>query len=92
MSATVVAGVAVTTTHADTAPANPADPATPVTVSADALPTVQIDGVVWSQAIIGNTVYGGRPLHERSSGRCGAGCQPDRSQQLPSPTTSPPAR
>jgi PKD repeat protein len=30
------------------------------TVSADALPTVQIDnGVVWSQAIVGNTVYAG---------------------------------
>ena len=28
--------------------------------SADALPTVQIDGVVWSQAIVGNTVYAGR--------------------------------
>lgn len=28
-------------------------------VSADALPTVQIDGVVWQQAIAGNTVYAG---------------------------------
>ena len=26
-------------------------------VTADALPTVQIDGVVWSEAIVGNTVY-----------------------------------
>jgi PKD repeat protein len=42
---------------ADTAPTNPADPRTPVTVSADALPTAQINGVVWSQVIIGNTVY-----------------------------------
>ncbi len=42
---------------ADTAPPDPANPATPVTVSADALPTVQIDGVVWQQAIIGDTVY-----------------------------------
>jgi hypothetical protein len=32
---------------------------TPATVSADALPTVQIDGVVWSQAIVGTTVYAG---------------------------------
>ncbi|MEY2848657.1 MAG: hypothetical protein RI885_1322 [Actinomycetota bacterium] len=39
---------------ADTAPA---DPATPSTVSADALPTVQINGVVWDQEIVGNTVY-----------------------------------
>jgi len=42
--------------RADTAPP---DPTTPVTVSADSLPTVQIDGVVWSQAIVGNTVYAG---------------------------------
>ena len=33
--------------------------ASTVTVTADALPTVQINGVVWSQAIIGNTVYAG---------------------------------
>jgi PKD repeat protein len=41
---------------ADTAPPNPA---TPATVSADALPTVQINGVVWSQATVNstNTVY-----------------------------------
>lgn len=29
----------------------------PETVSADALPTWQVNGVVWSQAIVGNTVY-----------------------------------
>ena len=29
----------------------------PRTVAADALPTVQIDGVVWDQAVVGNTVY-----------------------------------
>jgi hypothetical protein len=28
-------------------------------VTADALPTVQINGVVWDQAIVGNTVYAG---------------------------------
>ncbi|MCU1658101.1 MAG: domain containing protein, partial [Pseudonocardiales bacterium] len=28
-------------------------------VTADALPTVQINGVAWSQAIVGNTVYAG---------------------------------
>ncbi len=42
---------------ADTAPIDPTSPATPVTVSADALPTVQIDGVVWQQVVVGNTVY-----------------------------------
>lgn len=45
--------------RADTRPADPTNPATPVTVSADPLPTVQIDGVVWSQAILGNRVYAG---------------------------------
>ena len=43
----------------DSAPQDPADPATPQTVSADALPTVQINGVVWSQAMVGNRVYAG---------------------------------
>lgn len=42
---------------ADSAPSDPTDPATPQTVSADALPTVQIDGVAWDQVIVGNTVY-----------------------------------
>ena len=39
---------------ADTAPIAPA---TRATVSADALPTVQVDGVVWAQLVVGNTVY-----------------------------------
>ena len=38
---------------ADTAPA----PGVPPTVTADALPTWQVNGVVWSQAVIGTTVY-----------------------------------
>ena len=42
--------------RADTAPPVPT---TPATVSADSLPTVQIDGIVWSQAVVGNTVYAG---------------------------------
>jgi hypothetical protein len=40
----------------DTAPPNPARPPT---VSADPLPTAQIDGVVWSQVVVGDTVYAG---------------------------------
>lgn len=40
--------------YADTAPV---DPDVPQTVSADSLPTAQINGIVWDQAIIGNTVY-----------------------------------
>ena len=38
---------------ADTSP----PPSVPATVSADPLPTVQIDGVAWSQVVVGNTVY-----------------------------------
>lgn len=59
------AGVA----SADTTPTNPDDPKTPVTVSADALPTVQVNGVVWQQAVIGNTVYAaGKFTHARPAG------------------------
>ncbi|HEY4625631.1 MAG TPA: radical SAM protein, partial [Blastococcus sp.] len=59
LSGLLVAGVvlAAPPARADSAPRDPADPATPVTVTADALPTVQINGVVWSQAVVGNTVY-----------------------------------
>ncbi|SDM64494.1 PKD repeat-containing protein [Geodermatophilus siccatus] len=42
---------------ADSAPLDPADPATPVTVTADPLPTVQINGVAWSQVVVGDVVY-----------------------------------
>ncbi|MDR6971731.1 PKD domain-containing protein [Leifsonia shinshuensis] len=42
---------------ADTAPPDPANPASPPTVSADVLPTTQIDGVAWAQVVVGNTVY-----------------------------------
>ena len=49
------AGAAV----ADSAPTHPEDPATPLTVTADALPTVQIDGVGLTQVVIGTTVYVG---------------------------------
>jgi trimeric autotransporter adhesin len=42
---------------ADSAPLDPADPATPPTVTADPLPTAQINGVAWAQIVVGNTVY-----------------------------------
>ena len=51
----MVAGVSASV--ADSAPVDPTDPKTPVTATADALPTVQIDGVVWQQVVVGNTVY-----------------------------------
>ncbi|PZS25537.1 MAG: radical SAM protein [Pseudonocardiales bacterium] len=55
----VAVGFAVQTVHAPRAVADPA----PVgqrsvsAVTADALPTAQINGVVWSQTVVGNTVY-----------------------------------
>jgi PKD repeat protein len=49
--------VAVAPAFADTAPADPTSPRTPTTVSADALPAPQVDGVVYQQIIVGNTVY-----------------------------------
>ena len=42
--------------HADPTPPTAGIPAT---VTADGLPTVQINGVVWSQAVVGNTVFAG---------------------------------
>src|SRR5829696_2754614 len=42
------------TAGADTAPPKQN---TPLTVAADALPTVQVNGVVWDQLVVGNTVY-----------------------------------
>jgi PKD repeat protein len=50
---------AATPALADTAPAVANDPLNPPTVSAEGLPTVQIDGVVWTQEVVGNTVYVG---------------------------------
>ena len=47
---------APTTARADSAPMAPSA-TDPVTVAADALPTVQINGVVWSQTVVGTTVY-----------------------------------
>ncbi|WP_244524546.1 PKD domain-containing protein [Trujillonella endophytica] len=44
------------TARADSAP-SPATPTDPVTVSADGLPTVQLNGVAWSQVVVGDTVY-----------------------------------
>ena len=55
----LVAGVlgllAPATARADSAP--PATATTPPTVAADALPTVQINGVAWQQIVVGSTVY-----------------------------------
>ncbi|WP_199424897.1 LamG-like jellyroll fold domain-containing protein [Actinotalea solisilvae] len=48
---------------------SPTDPARPATVSADPLPTVQINGVVWAQLVVGGTVYvGGNFTRARPAG------------------------
>lgn len=56
-----IAAALLTTTPAALADTTPptTTPATPATVSTDVLPTPQIDGVVWSQVIAGNTVFVG---------------------------------
>lgn len=65
--------------RADSSPLAPS-PATPTTVAADALPTVQIDGVAWAQAVVGNTVYvGGSFTSARPAGAAaGTGETPRR--------------
>jgi PKD repeat protein len=54
-SALAILGVVVPSQTAQAA--DPPPPPTPETVTADALPTWQINGVVWSQAIVGDVVY-----------------------------------
>ena len=54
--ALIAVGLTALPAQADTAPV---DASLPKTVSADGLPTVQINGVVWNQQIVGNTVYVG---------------------------------
>jgi len=64
----VVAGVLIAPSAA-LADSAPIDAATPVTVTADSLPTTQINGVVWAQLIVGNTVYvGGEFTRARPAG------------------------
>ena len=53
VGALAAVGVQSAPANADTSPPT----GTPTTVSADVLPTWQVDGVVWSMAIVGSTVY-----------------------------------
>ncbi|MGH3354151.1 MAG: hypothetical protein ACRDPS_26050 [Nocardioides sp.] len=65
---------------ADTAPS---DPELPETVSADVLPTVQIDGVAWKQVIVGDTVYvGGNFGSARPAGAAAGTNETARSNML----------
>ena len=58
-AAVVVSFLPTLPASADSMPPDASDPTTPVSVSADALPTAQINGVAWAQKVIGNTVYVG---------------------------------
>ncbi|MEI7057878.1 hypothetical protein WBG06_18785 [Nocardioides sp. CCNWLW239] len=65
---------------ADTAPV---DPALPETVSADVLPTVQIDGVAWKQVIVGDIVYvGGNFSSARPAGAAAGTNETPRANML----------
>ncbi len=56
-AALVVASLLAVDLPAAHADSQPVDAAEATTVSADPLPTVQIDGVAWSQVVVGTTVY-----------------------------------
>ena len=69
VAAAVLAAAIFTGTGAAQADTSPPSSSTPKTVAADALPTAQINGVVWSQVIVGNTVYvGGEFTRARPAG------------------------
>ncbi|QNG37268.1 PKD domain-containing protein [Geodermatophilaceae bacterium NBWT11] len=55
----------------------------PTTVTADALPTTQINGVVWDQAVVGNTVYvAGRFTTARPAGAAAGTSEVSRNNLL----------
>lgn len=58
VSTVLVAASIVSVAPSASADLNPSD-GVPRTVSADALPTAQIDGVVWTQIVVGDIVYAG---------------------------------
>ncbi len=71
VAAMVLGGIVVGAAAAPVAVADPAPVITPPSgaVTADALPTVQIDGVAWSQVVLSNTVYvGGSFANARPAG------------------------
>ncbi|MGY1595206.1 PKD domain-containing protein, partial [Geodermatophilus sp. SYSU D00708] len=83
MGAGSLALLPATAAQADSAPAGAQSPANPTTVAADALPTVQINGVAWAQAVVGNTVYvGGSFSTARPAGAAGGTQETPRSNLL----------
>jgi hypothetical protein len=86
LCAAVLTGAALTVASAaapaaaDTAPV---PPETTETVSADALPTVQVNGVVWDQVVVGNRVYAtGQFTQARPAGAAAGTNQTARSHIL----------
>ena len=78
VTAALAAVVPLGAAAADTSP----PVGTPATVSADALPTWQINGVVWRQVIVGNTVYAtGNFTQARPAGVAVGGAGERRRQQ-----------
>ena len=80
-AAIVTAGIlyAASPAYADTAPQN----GEAETVSTDVLGTVQVDGVVWSTTIVGNTVFaGGQFTNARPSGSAAGQNQTARANML----------
>lgn len=68
VSAMVATGLTVATVTAPAAAADPG-PLQSTNVTADALPTAQIDGVAWVQKVVGNTVFvGGQFTNARPAG------------------------
>ena len=53
----LASGLLAVSAPAAVADSQPVNLETPTTVTADPLPTVQINGVAWSQVVVGNTVY-----------------------------------
>ena len=81
--ATVVGAGCVLTAGSAAADTEPPVPNTPVTVSSDALPTVQINGVVWAQVVVGNTVYAtGKFTSARPAGAAAGSNETPRSNLL----------
>lgn len=65
----LAAGLAVTAPLTAVAAPAPVVARPSTAVTADRLPTTQVDGVVWSTAVVGNTVYaGGRFTNARPAG------------------------
>ena len=83
--AVVLAGLQTVAVSTAVAPAANADapPALPATAQADVLPPPQIDGVVWKQVIVGNTVYvGGEFQNARPFGSAARGQHGDPDNML----------